>query len=142
MKRITRITLFLAVVLLSLMQLSAQHCLGWSKREIMNKFDAPKYQLKIEPWKSEKGVTREVIIVKEGFGRVVYLLNQYDRCLFTYILPLDNKFLNIMIKGMNKDFVKISDTQWKSYEEGGIVTIRLQYDEDGSGILIFKKEYK
>lgn len=60
--------------------------------------------------------------------KFIYLFNEDKICHTCVVVPLTEGALNTLVENYNKNFVIISDTKWKWYNENGIAEIELVFD--------------
>jgi len=122
-------TLFIGTALMLLSIFSfGQSRLGFTKDEIFNEFNDG--STKIEYAVNKNGVPTLSADLKTC--RVIYVIRDDGYCYKTLILPKSEELLHSYIQHYNKEYVIISDTEWKAYISGIPTTVKLIFD-DGVG---------
>lgn len=87
--------------------------------------------------RDEYGTTTEMnddgersMVVKLDFANVLHLFTVKGYCYATLIKPKDMKTLNWYVEKYNKEYVRVSDTEWKAYFETGIAKIELIFEDN------------
>jgi len=95
-------------------------------------------EVKSEFWRSELNPTEGYdsdgdyyITVEFEKAIVQYFFREDEICNLAFLTPKSQGALNFYVELYNKQFVIISDTEWKMYSENGIANIRLIFPEDG-----------
>jgi hypothetical protein len=65
--------------------------------------------------------------LKENQFQMIFILNIKDTVIRQTLIPESKNGLNEFIRWFNKDFVVISNSEWKNYENGRIYKIKLDY---------------
>lgn len=63
----------------------------------------------------------------EGEYQEILVLDRNDIGTIQSIIPERDQVINELVKWLNKDFVIISDTEWRNYANGKIYKIQLSY---------------
>lgn len=67
---------------------------------------------------------------------VAYYLDSKNVCQSCAIFPKKQGTLNYLVEKYNKNYVIVSETQWKMYSDNGIMNIELVFD-NGNAIIKF-----
>ncbi len=65
--------------------------------------------------------------IVENEYQMILVLNTDDIIIRQTLIPEKENGVNEFVKWFNKDFVIISDTEWKNYSNGRIYKIKLEY---------------
>lgn len=95
-------------------------------------------EIKTEYWESsynlKSGYTDDYvyyITITLVNAKVMYFFNSDKVCILTSIIPNNQGALNFFVELYNKQYVIISNTEWKMYSNNGIAKINLIYTDDG-----------
>jgi hypothetical protein len=107
----------------------SQARIGYSELQIRNEF----YYCKFDTNYNEKG---QKYIGTGDFEKyfIIYYFDENNICYACTLMPKTTGYLNYFVEKYNNDFVIISNTQWKFYNENGIMFVTLIF---GSEITYF-----
>ena len=75
--------------------------------------------------------TNRISWVVENEYQMILVLNTKDMVIRQTLIPEKENGTNEFVRWFNKDFVAISDTEWKNYADGRIYVIKLIYMHSG-----------
>lgn len=106
--------------------LNAQARLGSSLDDIKAEFSDPVHNFRIEYNKNGELFA----YIDTDRATVLYSFDDEKYCDATAIFPANQGFLNAYVEYYNKQYVIISNTEWKMYSSNGIATIQLHFTDD------------
>jgi hypothetical protein len=71
--------------------------------------------------------TSRISVLYEYDYQMIWVLNSNDIVTRQTLIPEKKNGVNEFVKWFNKDFVIISDTEWRNYSNGRIYKIQLKY---------------
>jgi hypothetical protein len=71
--------------------------------------------------------TSGISVLYENEFQMIWVLNSNNLVVRQTLIPEMENGVNEFVKWFNKDFVVISDSEWRSYENGRIYKIQLEY---------------
>lgn len=114
--------------------LFSQARIGSSVTEIKNEFWERKYNL--TPEYDEYG--DYFITIETSLATVFYYFDSDNICNTTLIVPNDEGILNYYVELYNKQYVILSPTKWKMYNNYGYYEIELCFLDDGISFFMWK----
>lgn len=96
--------------------------LNFTKSEIVSEFSEDKFKLKEFKYEGLDAVT----IFTERVN-LLYLFNKNKICKASVLIPHTKQDLKYFIELYNREYVIISDTEWKMYSNNNVSTIELIY---------------
>lgn len=89
------------------------------------------------PWYQEDGsVVRNYITFKNEDITCAYYLDQDNICKACMVIPQTQGMLNSMVERYNKQYVIISDEEWKAYSQNGYFQIQLKFGDNQAFFII------
>ncbi len=126
---ILKILLFISWLLFA-KNLLAQARIGYTEKQIKSEFS--NYNFKT----AYTNDNTKYIYWEDADLISAYYLNDKNISYACIIVPKKQGVLNYLIESYNKKYVIISETQWKMYNNNGIVNIELVF-KDGSAFIRF-----
>jgi len=87
--------------------------------------------LKKEHVKFTKGkvtdTTHRISWIEEGVYQMIILFDNHDTVIRQTLIPEREEDINGYVKRFNKNYVPVSDREWKNYANGRIYRIQLEY---------------
>lgn len=71
--------------------------------------------------------TSRISWLVENEFQAIWVLDIYGKVIRQTIIPEKKNGVNDFVKRFNRDFVVISDTEWKNYSQGILYHIKLEY---------------
>jgi len=71
--------------------------------------------------------TSRISVLYENEYQMIWVLDSNDTVIRQTLIPEMKNGVNEFVKWFNKDFVIISDTEWRNYSNGRIYKIQLEY---------------
>jgi hypothetical protein len=71
--------------------------------------------------------TRRISVLYKYDYQMIWVLNSNDIVTRQTLIPEKENGVNEFVQWFNKDFVTISDTEWRNYANGRIYKIKLEY---------------
>jgi hypothetical protein len=98
--------------------------LNYSKSEIVSEFS--EYKFRIQEFEYE-GLDAVTIFTERV--NLLYLFNSNNICKVSILIPHTQQDLKYFIEEYNREYVVMSDTEWKMYSNGNVSTIELIYTQ-------------
>lgn len=118
-----RYVILLFLLVQSLLGYSQLFFIGESRADIKSLLK--KNKLEFEEY-SRTDSTSGIAFYYEGGTQMTCVLDSNDIVIWQRLYP-EGEPVNYFVKWFNKDFVIISDTEWRNYENGKIYKIELTY---------------
>lgn len=71
--------------------------------------------------------TYRISWMADNLYQMIILFNRHDTVIRQTLIPEAENGVNNLVKWFNKEFVVVSDTEWKNYANGRIYRIQLEY---------------
>jgi len=116
----------------------AQYFVGDSKEDVLKVLR--KKNVKFEESQVTDSTSR-ISVLEENNYQMIWVLDSNDKVLRQTLIPYRENGVNEFVKIFNRDYVVVSDTEWKSYSSGKIFLIKLEfiYREPLFSITLFKE---
>jgi hypothetical protein len=114
------ILIFIGLCLGKLPQSMAQSRLGYTEAQIKEEF----YGSTINSSVTNEGV--KYLMIEFEDATVAHYLNKEKICYKSIMIPHTQRKLNYFVELYNREYVIISDTEWKAYVNNGIIYITLK----------------
>ena len=98
--------------------------LNYAKSEIVSEFSDNKFKLKEFKYNGLDAVAIFTVRVN-----LLYLFNTSKSSIMNILIPHTQEDLKHFIELYNKEYVIISDTEWKMYSKNNVATIELIYSQ-------------
>lgn len=118
--------LFSLLVLIVTLALS-QARIGHHESEIRKEFK--EYKIKKDYFMFE-GQKINYLGFEEDRYAIMYLLDDEGYSKINIIIPKTQGYLNYLVEQYNKNYVIVSNQEWKWYSKNGVVTIKLIFNGD------------
>lgn len=120
--------IFVMMICLIHYNTKAQARIGSTSSVIQDEFTELGYQPKYQYTEKTGGY----IIIYIEKAAVYYYLDAAKICTTTVVVPTNQGTLNYYVELYNKQYVIVSNTEWKMYSKNGICSVKLIYLSDGS----------
>lgn len=126
MKKI--ILLILVFTLLSVFKGYSQARIGYSFSDLKKEYGSAEHKLKIEY--TEDGILFITANVTKPARKEIHYFKSDKTCFLSIIIPENRDILNKMVDYNNKNLVIISASEWNYYSPSGILSCKLNFDND------------
>lgn len=99
---------------------------GDTREDVKSVLDDYKIDYSEEVFNETIRIDRISWLIENEF-QMILLFNKNDIVYRQTLIPEKKNGVNEFVKWFNKDFVIISDTEWKNYSNGRIYNIKLEY---------------